>query len=199
MKIITYGEDALTLWALKEKLSAILKALNDDSAPSSCELFYRPSFGRGRSGFGEFDFIILADQVIYLGESKWNKSSEKNKNGPVLLRDEQIKRHELFIFYLEKWAFGEYASWGDFQEQERGHLAHSIPDANSLLAKNIKNIFDMVKKHYLPPKQKPDVKNVLLFLHNGEIENEVECEKFKVVPIDYSEVAFADNFIRLEL
>uniref|UniRef100_UPI004055D2F4 hypothetical protein n=1 Tax=Candidatus Electronema sp. TaxID=2698783 RepID=UPI004055D2F4 len=196
MEFIGYGEDALTLWALKEKFSEILMLIGDNSEPNSCKIFYRPSFGRGRSGFGEFDFIILADQVIYLGESKWNKSSEKNKNGPVMLRDEQIKRHDLFVFYFEKWASGEYASWDDFQEQEQEHLAHSIPDANSLLAKNIKNIFDIIKKHYV---SQPHLKNVLLFLHNGEIESEVECEEFKVVPIDYSEVTFADNFIRLEL
>jgi hypothetical protein len=160
MEIIAYGEDALTLWALKEKLSEILRALNDPSAPSSCQVFYRPSFGRGSSGFGEFDFIILADQVIYLGESKWSKSSEHNKNGTLLLRDEQIRRHSLFIFYLKKWAFGCYTNWDDFQEQEQAYLAHSIPDENSLLAKNIKNILHIIRKRYL---SQPNAKNILLF------------------------------------
>jgi hypothetical protein len=56
-----YGEDALTLWALTNKLPTILEKLRDNSAPSECEVLFRPSFGR-RGGeinaqFGEFDFI----------------------------------------------------------------------------------------------------------------------------------------------
>jgi hypothetical protein len=108
MEIIGYGEDALTLWAIKNKLHAILQELNDNSDVSRCKVFFRPSFGR-RGGeksaqFGEFDFIILSKERIYLGESKWDGSSE-NKNGILELRDEQKFRHEVMKFYICQWCF----------------------------------------------------------------------------------------------
>ena len=74
MQILGYGEDALTLWAMKNKLDVILEALNDSSDPSTCQVFFRPSFGRSGGDkspqFGEFDFIILSQNGLYLGESK---------------------------------------------------------------------------------------------------------------------------------
>ena len=72
MQILGYGEDSLTLWALKRELGTILRSLCDTSRPENCKVLYRPSFGRGH-GFGEFDFIILADACVYLGESKWQR------------------------------------------------------------------------------------------------------------------------------
>lgn len=46
MEIFAYGEDALTLWSLKNKLDVILKKLEDFTPVSQCKIFYRPSFGR---------------------------------------------------------------------------------------------------------------------------------------------------------
>ena len=72
IKIYAYGEDALTLWALKEPLGQILKNLEDESDPDECIAFFRPSFGR-RGGdrsvqFGEFDLILITqDRVILAG------------------------------------------------------------------------------------------------------------------------------------
>jgi len=107
MKIYGYGEDALTFWALQNRLPQILAQLNDSSAPSECEIFFRPSFGRrggpDRSEFGEFDFIILARECLYLGESKWDKSPELTDQGDIKLRDEQRLRHQLFAFYVQEW------------------------------------------------------------------------------------------------
>ena len=58
-KILGYGEDALTLWALKHRTSDILESFQDQTTPSDCLIFYRPSFGRhskeGSAVFGEFD------------------------------------------------------------------------------------------------------------------------------------------------
>ena len=58
MEIFTYGEDALTLWALKNKFLEILKKYEDNTPVSQCKIFYRPSFGRRggskSSQFGEF-------------------------------------------------------------------------------------------------------------------------------------------------
>ena len=112
MQILGCGEDALTLWAIKNKLDVILEAVEDSSDPSMCQVFFRPSFGRkgGDSSpqFGEFDFIILSKDRLYLGESKWIRSSEKLQGGVLELREEQKRRHEVFQFYVKQWAFGSY-------------------------------------------------------------------------------------------
>ena len=52
MEIIGYGEDALTLWALRNRLDTILDTLGDFSDLSKCRVFFRPSFGRsgGKDG-----------------------------------------------------------------------------------------------------------------------------------------------------
>ena len=75
-KILGYGEDALTLWALKHRTSDILESFQDQTAPSDCLIFYRPSFGRhskeGSAVFGEFDAILVSSENIYLIESKWD-------------------------------------------------------------------------------------------------------------------------------
>ena len=69
-KIIGYGEDALTYWALTKKLKYVLNELSDNSMPKNCVLYYRPSFGRGGGGcFGEFDSILQTDNWLYLIEA----------------------------------------------------------------------------------------------------------------------------------
>ena len=61
-KLLGYGEDFLTLWALEEQLAAILSKFEDHTPASDCLAFYRPSFGRSggenSAEFGEFDAII---------------------------------------------------------------------------------------------------------------------------------------------
>src|SRR5687768_17566750 len=100
MEIFAYGEDALTLWAMQNKLAVILKKLGDTSDASQCQIFSRPSFGRRggekSSQFGEFDFIFLTKNGIYLGERKWHRSSEQIRNGNLKLRSEQQRRNEIF-------------------------------------------------------------------------------------------------------
>lgn len=76
-KIFGYGEDALTLWALKQHTSNILEEFQDKTPISNCLIFYRPSFGRGfGSVFGEFDAILVSRENIYLIESKWDNLAE---------------------------------------------------------------------------------------------------------------------------
>ena len=207
MEILAYGEDALTLWAMKAKLPAILQALNDSSDLSRCQVFFRPSFGRSggesSSQFGEFDFILLAKQYLYLGESKWQRSSEKIQAGVLALRDEQLLRHKIFKFYVEEWAFGSYASWREFERKanpklQRVGITKPIAPEQSLLAANLQTVLCVIKKHYTAL---PLVKNVLLFLHNGVGISDIPQKAgrdFEVVPVDYSETAF-ENFIRLKV
>jgi hypothetical protein len=46
LKIIGYGEDALTLWVLRQRTSKILEEFPDKTPISECIAFHRPSFGR---------------------------------------------------------------------------------------------------------------------------------------------------------
>ena len=205
MEILAYGEDALTLWAMKHKLPTILQILQDSSDPTHCQVFFRPSFGRRggdkSSQFGEFDFILLTDSAIYLGESKWQRSSEKILGGVLQLRSEQLTRHAIFRFYVEEWAFGKYDTWQAFEEIAKAKLqaqgrTKPIAPMESHLAKNLRTILDIIKRRYMVL---PTIKNVLLFLHDattGSLAVQSVGQDFELVPIDYSE-ASVGNFVRL--
>jgi len=190
MEIYTYGEDGLTLWALQTKLDEILEKLSDDSSPSECKLFFRPSFGRAggqkSSQFGEFDFIVLAKDCLYLGESKWDRSSEIIGTN-IVLRDAQLLRHKLFAFYVHRWAFGSYSKWDDFVKAEspwvdmKGNKKPLAP-TGSLLQKNLQKVMEIIKSHF---SQKPLILNVLLYLHSDhQISNEV-YNNFRIVLLGY--------------
>lgn len=205
MQILGYGEDALTLWAIKNKLDVILETVNDSSDPSMCQVFFRPSFGRkgGDSSpqFGEFDFIILSKDRLYLGESKWIRSSEKLKGGVLELRDEQRRRHEVFQFYVEQWAFGSYSSWREFTDKARleSGAAKPLAPENSLLATNLQTVLGVIKEHYTST---PDIRNMLLYLHDGATVEQLPqkaSEEFDLVCIDYSKAYALGNFIRIEV
>jgi hypothetical protein len=117
LKILGYGEDALTLWLLKKQISSILGEFEDKTSPSDCLVFYRPSFGRSggnRSAeFGEFDAIIASRENIYLVESKWDNLSEFSKD-ELFLRGEQVLRHEVFSWYLLRWNKKYRNDWQSF-------------------------------------------------------------------------------------
>ncbi len=205
MEILAYGEDAITLWALKNKLPAILHTLKDSSEPLKCQLFFRPSFGRsgGENSpqFGEFDIIILSEKCIYLGESKWEKSSEHIQEGVLDLRSEQLIRHDIFRFYVEEWAFGIYSNWGDFEREGKRKLQQKgihkpIAPEGRLLTANLRTVLKIIKQHFviLPP-----ITNVLLYLHQRvTIESlpQKAGRDFIIVPLDYSKDTF-DNFIKV--
>ena len=205
MEILAYGEDALTFWAVKNKLSTILQALKDSSDPAVCQVFFRPSFGRrggeSSSQFGEFDFILLTDKGVYLGESKWQRSAEKISKGVLELRAEQLTRHAVFKFYIEEWAFGSHPTWRTFEEIAQAKLkarniTKPIAPAESQLAQNLQTILEVIKQRYTAL---PVIKNVLLFLHQGATPSELPHtagQDFEVVTLDYSEGRF-ENFIRL--
>ena len=197
MEILSYGEDALTLWALKNKFEYILQELKDSSNPSQCQAFFRPSFGRrggkNSSQFGEFDFILLAANHIYLGESKWDNSSEKIIDGKLELRDEQLLRHKLFKFYIDEWALGTYkdTEWQKFVNEAKQKLVQEkiekpIAPTNSLLAKNLQTILEFIKKRY---PDVPTIENVLLYFHKNLSSDHLPNKagnNFKVINIDYS-------------
>jgi hypothetical protein len=207
MQIFGYGEDALTLWAIKDKLDVILEAVEDSSDPSMCQVFFRPSFGRrggdSSSQFGEFDFILLSKDRLYLGESKWIRSSEKVKGGILELRDEQKRRHEVFKFYVKQWAFGHHSSWREFTDKARLELESGatkpLAPENSLLATNLLTVLGVIEEHYA---SRPDIRDVLLYFYDGETVEQLPqkaSEDFDLVCIDYSQADTLGNFIRIEV
>ena len=115
--IMGYGEDALTLWALKNQLRKILDPFKDATDVGDCLIFYRPSFGRSggpdSAEFGEFDAIVASREKYYLIESKWDNHSNYAKES-VDLRDEQILRHEVFTWYLFNWGMMYSGNWQRF-------------------------------------------------------------------------------------
>ncbi len=205
MEIFAYGEDALTLYAIKNKLAVILQTLRDTSDSSQCQILFRPSFGRRggekSSQFGEFDFILLTKASIYLGESKWHRSSEPIRDGILMLRDEQQVRHAIFKFYIEEWAFGNYPTWHDFEAPAKTKLqllgiTKPVAPEGSLLASNLQTVLRIIKKRYTAM---PPIQNVLLFLHSGATASQIPRgagKDFEVVAVDYSEGIF-ENFIQL--
>lgn len=208
MKLLAYGEDALTLWAINNKLQFILNDLCDNSSLSDCSVIFRPSFGRsgGRasSQFGEFDFIILSKSCLYLGESKWDKSSERIYDSLLQLRPEQLLRHRIFTFYVQEWAFGTYKNWQDFAQRancwlpEQG-ITKPIAPANSLLARNLITILSIIKKHY--SSKMPQIRNVILYFYKNKTPNSIPKrakDNFEIICIDYSKILI-DELIDLEL
>ena len=207
MEILGYGEDALTLWTIKNELDQILSALGDSSSASECTVFFRPSFGRrgGKNSpqFGEFDFIILSDDFLHLGESKWDRSPELSDSGSLELRDEQILRHRIFAFYVREWAYRQYSSWDEFVRHGSAKLASEgiekpLAPSGSLLASNLMTVLDTIRDHF---PVEPLLTNVLLYLYDGSKSQQLPDEAghdFIVVPIDCSRDT-VDNFIGIEL
>jgi hypothetical protein len=148
VKLIGYGEDALTLWALTSRRRDVLMALGDKANPEGCTVIYRPSFGRKggptSSQFGEFDFILGTPTALYLGEAKWDKSPELIER-PIRLRDEQLERHKVFEAYYRVWISRQQWDVRDFFEASQAYFATErlvkpTPPPRSTLAQNLVSI-----------------------------------------------------------
>jgi hypothetical protein len=210
--ILGYGEDAVTSWALKRHLPQILEELNDQSNPSDCLMFLRPSFGRragkGRAEFGEFDAILASLENVYLIESKWDEFSE-NRDKKAALTNEQLLRHKIFSWYLMKWDAQRYSSsWEKFRNTLQDDFGSKFPDRKiappqSLLAKNLEFVLNRLQEHCrgFSCKHRKLTRNVLLYFHgskSAEIKTApAEDLNFEVVNIDYSQYT-SGNFIPLD-
>jgi len=204
MKIIGYGEDALTLWALKQHTSKILEEFQDKTPISDCIAFYRPSFGRhgkkGSSIFGESDAIITSKQNIYLIESKWDNHNDFNNEG-FQLENHQILRHQIFLWYLTHWNNKYSGNWQAFVNEQREKFPFSnktIAPSGSLLAQNLECILTRIHEHCGYEVSERNIKNVLLFFYNAE-KSEFPAETnnpFKLIPIDYSK-EIEGNFLTI--
>lgn len=205
VKIVGYGEDSLTLWALKHRLSAILE--EEGTAPSDCLVFYRPSFGRhsknSKAVFGEFDAIIVSPKNIYLIESKWDNLGKFNKD-ELILREEQELRHNIFSWYLMHWDKKYSNDWKTFVKEQQSDFQSKFeektiaPVGSKLLAKNLEFILTKIREYCKKFSSENNIKNVLLFFYDAEKSKPpIKINRtFRIVPIKYDK-EMKDNFVTL--
>ena len=207
VRIIGYGEDALTFWALTNMNRSILDEA-DDSDLLDYIIIYRPSFGRGsKSGatFGEFDSILVSKRFVYLIESKWEHSNEfKKRKGVIEITGVQQLRHRVFSWYLTRWKRNhtmstfqdEYGSaFTDYFENEL--RKKTMPPVESTLAKNMEKVLTIIRNHC---DRLDEPKNILLFFKNrnskliGTPSVDSKEPKFRTVVIDYPSIDNTDFF-----
>jgi len=171
MKILAYGEDSLTLWALTTHLSHILKWLQDDTDPADCMAFYRPSFGRSGGPnspqFGEFDAILITRWALYLIESKWDNASNSPKDA-VVLEEVQTRRHTIFTWLRSRWNMTQPGNWEAFRQAAAQDFKAIFPyrplaNAKRLLSRNLGYLLKLLMQH--PEK----IRNVLLYFHRSTV------------------------------
>lgn len=205
-KILGYGEDALTLWALKHRTSDILESFQDQTAPSDCLIFYRPSFGRHSKGgsavFGEFDAILVSSENIYLIESKWDNLLRFKKD-EIILDKEQKLRHRIFSWYITHWDKKYCNNWESFVKEhqyefQKKFRRKNIAPTGSLLATNLEFILNKLLEHCKRFSSRDNIKNVLVFFYNKEKYTPPSTinRAFKLVSIDYSQ-EITGNFVTL--
>jgi hypothetical protein len=177
-RILGYGEDALTLWALGSRLADVLThpKLRDTSPAANALVMYRPSFGRGRrrgsadkavprAEFGEFDAIVGTALQVYLVESKWEGSSEIEPSGTIHLRSEQTRRHRIFEWTLRQWRAAHVSDWDTFASDDRERAFqkefsdHKLAPKGSRLARNLEFVLKQLAEF------RGEIKHVLLFFH----------------------------------
>ncbi|MBA3557159.1 MAG: hypothetical protein H0W30_01035 [Gemmatimonadaceae bacterium] len=210
MELLGYGEDALTYWAITQRLDALLQPFGD-SAAATGTVFFRPSFGRRSSSwnedpsrrgaqFGEFDSIISTEAAVYLIEAKWSSSGEVEPDR-IVLRAEQIRRHRVFGRYLTLWGEQSPATWEEFHSRNpaleiqglagRSESCETAP-VGSRLARNLTTVLTCCARVGKP------VRDVILVVHPGaqpELKPRSGPEGFQVVEIDCP--AMRDGFILL--
>jgi len=196
--MIAYGEDGVTLWALKNKLDQILLLLKDTSKIEECLVLYRPSFARGITGIGEFDFILLTEHKIYLGESKWIHSANRSKS-QYPIDSVQLKRHKAFHIYYKTWLDNPGSSWGDFSKKLEPELKaigiHTVPTEKSKLQENIISVFNIIQNHG----SKLEIVNVLIFLKEKGFTKKIPTcasDDFTYIIIEFPKTIH-HNFIHL--
>jgi len=209
--ILGYGEDALTLWALSEKLTEILEP--DDSINNPlCKIIYRPSFGKDKNyGFGEFDFIILSDNFVYLGESKWDNTPHEEQNESLKkLEGNQQNRHFVFQAYLDSSyetnpkGISNWQTLSQKVNQKLEKILYTNVDenknkkeyhkyackTNSLLYCNLARILKSIHEIY---PERPTIINRIIFFNASNKNNFTQTPKFEIISVNYSNIIDASK------
>ena len=186
----------------------MLEKFKDNTKPSNCLVFYRPSFGRSggkdSAEFGEFDAIIASKENIYLIESKWDNLSNYKKKR-IVLREEQLVRHKVFTWYLTHWSKNYSGKWQEFMENNKDNFIQGkkLPTVREgkqcILATNLEFILSKVLDHCKGFSSRVNIKNVLLFFYNSKVSTpptEVNTD-FTLISLDYSKKT-KGNFIEIK-
>jgi len=190
MEFWGYGEDVLTLWALRKHLGEILLSVEDESAPDLAKVIYRPSFGRNssnnpeapRASFGEFDAIVRTQARIYLIETKWPGSREYKKRARRIdLAQPQVRRHEAMHFYLQRWAEAQEPEREAFPQTAPANLGLVIPGEESVLRRSLRWVCSC-----LDPQEDTPIIDVLLWvgIHEATAPLTVSEPQFRLVVIN---------------
>jgi len=182
-KLIGYGEDSLTLWALTKNYAKFKEKFKENLDEAT--IFYRPSFGRGgRSdkNFGEFDAVIVSSEKVYFIESKWDHSSEiKKGTKKIVLREEQKIRFDILREYLKVWPKivcvkngkkvieenNEYNSLKNFLDEKLIQVL-SVRDTDSTLFSNIDKIAEIIEEKKIDCFDNSKFVNLVLYFHFKE-------------------------------
>ena len=200
-RIAGYGEDSLTLWALKYRLPQILGALGDQSSHNRCDVLYRPGFGRkggdGSAEFGEFDYLIMSPTRLYLGESKWNRSGEVRR-GVFTIRPEQEVRHALFRQYVTDWfkfhnasGHGTICSWNQFVDWAPSSFkvlgkTKRIAPRGSQTSKSLFTVLERTWNYYRG--RCPEIVDVITYFYDQRVHSLPDNRTgFEFVPVQYDE------------
>ena len=204
--MLGYGEDILTLWALKSKTSEILESFEDVTSQPNCLIFYRPSFGRSggekSAEFGEFDAILVSKENIYLIESKWDNLA-RFQGDEIIIKPEQELRHRIFSWYIMNWDTKYHDDWASFVNEHADDLQRifkkKVAPADSTLAMNLQFILTALQEHCGKISSKNNIKNVLLFFYNKKHSKPPTrtSNDFNLLSIDYSQ-EINGNFIPLD-
>ncbi len=174
LPIIGYGEDALTLWFLKQD-DKVKELVNNESI--KC-IFYRPSFGRGTSpAIGEFDAIIKTNSKIYLIESKWEKSQEVKKDR-IVVKARQVLRHLFLQSYIlnKKRNQDHYKIIGKkVDDFIKWFASEEKKESKSILYNNFKNIMDKIDT--FENTKKKEIENILLLFCSKKLNNSIKNHK----------------------
>jgi len=191
MRVLGYGEDALTYWALSRHLPAVIgqPPLSDDSTENdNLLLIYKPSFGRaggqGSAQFGEFDAIVATTRAVYLIESKW--TGEPIINRQVILAGRQILRHQVFRWIRDRWLEEVPGNWEQFYNGNRNardfaerFAGKPLVQPGRRVASNLQYVLQQ-----LPGRSAPTKDVLLYFRLEGDIppEGVANGPTFVVVP-----------------
>lgn len=197
MVVIGYGEDGLTYLALTQRLPEFLAGLDksDDTEPTDCLLFYRPSFGRrggpGSPMIGEFDAILGTRQAVYLIESKWSDSSSPGDR-VVILEPHQVDRHCIFRSIREAWQRRSPIAWEDFRAANpQGFHNRPLASLDRTLGRNMDYLLGRLQQSPI------EMRDVLLFFRrSARVCPRVVCDKGGRILKDFQIVTM--NFDPLE-
>lgn len=198
-----YGEDALTLYAVTKGLRAFLDQLEDKTPTDEVTVFFRPSFGRRSPNlrgttpvFGEFDAILATNHAIYLVEAKWNSSAELQES-KLIVSPRQIRRHQVFRWYHDRWQDSHPPTWDDFRAINRESFEAAfpgltIPMQDTTLARNLQFVLTTVCQRNVP------IVDVLLFctVHKNIRPTTVKPNTFRLITI-YAHSVGGEGFIDL--